>query len=58
MRVFSVTWITKIVFMKLLEFVLNHPEELIRAGRLAFIVVRRLLERKRAKKQNPDKKPG
>ncbi len=44
--------------MKLIEWIVNHPEELIRAGRLAVIVVKRLLDRQRRKKQNPDKSPG
>jgi hypothetical protein len=44
--------------MKLLEWIVNHPEEIIRAGRLAVVIVRRLLQRQRHKKQNPDKSPG
>lgn len=44
--------------MKLLEWIVTHPEELIRAGKLAVIIVRRLLKRQRVKKQNPDNKPG
>jgi hypothetical protein len=41
--------------MKILEWIVQHPEELIRAGRLAVIIVRRLLKRQRLKKENPDK---
>ena len=44
--------------MKLLEWIVTHPEELIRAGRLAVIIVRRILKRQRKKKQNPDLGPG
>lgn len=39
--------------MKLIEWIVTHPEEIIRAGRLAVIIVRRLLKRQRLKKQNP-----
>jgi len=44
--------------MKLLEWIVANPEEVIRAGRLAVVIVRRLLQRQRRKKQNPDQKPG
>lgn len=44
--------------MKLLEWVINHPEELYRAGKLAVMIVRRILKRERAKKQKPGEMPG